>query len=304
MKFPKKVEIFEVGPRDGLQSEKKVWSIEQRVSLVKLLLAAGIVDIEIGSFVRRDLLPQVANTEKIIHALKSDQKKYSAKFWAFVPNKVGLEHAVQAKVNGVSFFVGVSDTFCKKNVNQSRESLLKALTPLLKNARAEKLSTRVYLSTIVFCPYEGVMSPKETALICDRIFDSGTKELVLSDTTGSANPKSLMKLLDIVLKKHSAKNIALHLHDTRGLALSNALIGMSYGISRIDSSIAGMGGCPYAPGASGNLATEDLANMLLGMGHLQGVNLGLLAKAGLYAEKICERKLPSKVLRSLDKAGV
>ena len=298
--WPKSTSIYEVGPRDGIQSEKATWTIAERVDLVRGLMQAGLKDIEVGSFVREDLLPQVAGTSEIILALKKEKSRTRSRLWAFVPNKVGLDNAIESGVDGVSFFVGVSDTFCKKNVNRSRAELLDALPPLLKEAKKKKLLSRVYVSTLVYCPYEGAVSPREVAKVVSILVKAGATQIVLSDTTGDANPRSLQNVLKLLVPKYGARKFALHLHDTRGLALANIMLGMKYGISNFDSSIGGMGGCPYAPGASGNLATEDLANLLLGMGVLKGVDLGQLSRVGHECEKILNRKLPAKILRTLE----
>jgi hydroxymethylglutaryl-CoA lyase len=302
--WPKKATLFEVGPRDGLQSEDRVLDLETRVKLVLGMVDAGLKDIEIGSFVRSDLLPQVAQTAALLKKIKSalNGKKRQSKFWAFIPNEVGLNQAIEAGIDGASFFVAASETFCQKNVNRSRSDLLAALPHLLNKAKAHKMAARVYLSTIVYCPYEGIVDPKEVTKVVETLWHAGAREIVLSDTTGDANPRSLHQLLKIVTKKIKAKYLTLHLHDTRGLALVNILEGMRFGISRFDSSIGGMGGCPYAPGASGNLATEDLLNMLLGMGLIQGVDLGQAANVGYFAEKTLGKKLPSRILRTLEKA--
>lgn len=300
LSWPKQVKMFEVGPRDGLQNENYRWTIEQRVELIEKLMLAGLPEIEVGSFVREDLLPQVSGTAEIIKQLKSVRKKLKTKFWAFIPNKVGLEHAIAAGVDGASFFVGVSDTFCQKNVNRTRKELLESLPALIKMAKKNKLQTRVYLSTLVYCPYEGVVAPKEVLKVVEILLAAGASEIVLSDTTGDANPRSLKNVLDLLLARFSVKKFALHLHDTRGMALANVLMAMSCGFFKFDSSVGGMGGCPYAPGASGNLSTEDLANMLLGMGALKDVDLGLLSQAGFFAENVLSKRLPSKTLRTLE----
>lgn len=304
MKFSGLARIFEVGPRDGLQAEDIIFTVDQRVQLILGLLQSGIKDVEIGSFVREDRIPQLANTEQVLKILKTQYRQTlkGARLWAFIPNDHGLEKAIQSGVNGASFFVATSDTFCKKNVNRSREELLKALPNLLKKAQKHKLKTRVYLSTLVFCPYEGPVNPQQVLKVAKSLKQMKVEELVLSDTTGDANPRNLALVLDALVKKSKlfpSKKIALHLHDTRGLSLANILVGLSYGVRVFDSSIGGLGGCPYAPGASGNLSTEDLANMLLGMGLVSGVDLAKLGEVGRMAQDIVGRELPSRVLKTL-----
>ena len=299
--WPRAVSLFEVGPRDGLQSEKATLTVPQRLNLIEGLIQAGLKDIEIGSFVRADRIPQLANTNELVAAAQKKRAQLSsnAKFWSFVPNARGLEDAMKAGIDGVSLFVATSETFCKKNVNASQSDLMIELPALLHSARKNKLKARVYLSTLVFCPYEGVIAPEKVEKLVNRLIDAGAEEIALSDTTGHANPKSLAKVLEKVLKKHSPKNFALHLHDTRGLSLANIIEGMNFGLSRFDASVAGMGGCPYAPGASGNLATEDLVSMLDGLGIRTGVSLEKLGFAGHLAQKLVGRELPSRVLRTL-----
>ena len=303
-KAPSKADIFEVGPRDGLQSEEVIFSVEERVRLVELLVEAGVGNIEVGSFVKAEKIPQLQNTEQVVDILNKKFPKKSRKvvFWAFIPNIYGLEKAVSAGVDGASFFVGASDTFCKKNVNRSQKELLSELPAMLKKAKKEKLKTRVYLSNLTYCPYEGPVKAQKIYSLVKKISAMHPDEIVLSDTTGDANPKSLKKVLELVLKIVSPKKLALHLHDTRGLALTNILEGLYHGITRFDSSVGGMGGCPYAPGASGNLATDDLVNMLAGMGLNSKINLGAIAKASLFVESKLGRKLQSKVLRTLERS--
>lgn len=295
-----KVEVFEVGPRDGLQSEKKIFTVEERLELVRLLVRTGLRRIEVGSFVKADRIPQLESTDLLLSRLKKESfKGFSPQFWAFVPNEYGLERAVEAGIDGMSFFVASSETFCQKNVNRSKSELMRELKKLLPLARKKKTKTRVYLSTLVFCPYEGKVSVGAVAKIVDQLLDAGATEVVLSDTTGHANPLSLRKVLEKCLDIGQASQFALHLHDTRGLALANVLEGIAHGISVFDSSVGGLGGCPYAPGASGNLASEDLVNMLLGMGLLKKIDLGALANAARFAEKVLGHEVPSKVLRTL-----
>jgi hydroxymethylglutaryl-CoA lyase len=304
MNFKGQARIFEVGPRDGLQAEDRIISVGQRVELIHRLISSGLSDIEVGSFVREDRIPQLAGTADVIKKLRTlyaDQLK-KVSLWAFIPNEFGLDRAIEAGVQGASFFVAVSDTFSQKNVNKTRKEILASLPSLIKKAKSHKIKTRVYLSTLVYCPYEGPVSASEVVGVAKILKKMGVQELVLSDTTGDANPKSLDRVLEALVKKSKifkGQNLALHLHDTRGLALANILLGLEYGIRVFDSSIGGLGGCPYAPGASGNLSTEDLANMLLGMGLIRGIDLGTLGQAGAFAESCFERRLPSRVLRAL-----
>ncbi len=300
--------IFEVGPRDGLQSEEKILSTEERVRLIEKLVEAGLRDIEVGSFVRADRIPQLQNTDRILAAcqkFRAEQKlsPKALRFWAFVPNQRGFDDAVRAKVDGASFFIAASKTFCKKNVNRSQDELLLEIESLLPQARKNKIATRVYLSTISFCPYEGKIENRSVLSLAQKLFKCGAQEVVLSDTTGSSNPFELELLLKKLVKKVSPLRLALHLHDTRGLALTNIYSALKFGVRRFDSSIGGMGGCPYAPGASGNLSTEDLANLLLHSNKMKGIHLSKLCEAGALAQKYLDKKLPSKFLQAFLASG-
>lgn len=295
--------IFEVGPRDGLQSEAKILDVDQRVLLVSSLIDAGLQDIEIGSFVRADKIPQLKDTDQVVQkcvALRK-AKGLSAKklrFWAFVPNQRGFDDAMKTGVDGVSFFIAVSKTFCLKNVNRTQDKLLAELKVLLALAKKHKVLSRVYISTISHCPYEGVIAPAKAVALATQIYKLGAKEVVLSDTTGASDPFAIEKILKVLVKKIPRAKLALHLHDTRGLALTNIFSALRFGITRFDSSLGGMGGCPYAPGASGNLSTEDLANMLLKSKKLQGINMPKLLEAGALAQALLNKQLPSKFLQA------
>lgn len=297
--WPSKASVFEVSPRDGLQSEHKILSVDERVELIRLLVNAGMPDIEVGSFVKADRIPQLQNTAQVVRDLKAKGAQGKSRFWAFIPNDHGLSQAIGAGLDGASFFSATSDTFCQRNVNRTQAEILRDLGPLLKKARQNGLKSRVYLSTLVYCPYEGEIGPKKVYALAAKLVDLGAKEIVLSDTTGHANPKSLAKVLAPLVADFAPSLFALHLHDTRGLALANILEATRFGLSRFDSSVGGTGGCPYAPGASGNLATEDLVYMLQGMGSLKGIDLSKLGEAGRFVQSLLGRELPSRVLKTL-----
>lgn len=300
-KWPSGVSVFEVGPRDGLQSEGTVLPIAQRAELILKLIDAGLKDIEVGSFVKADRIPQLQDTASVIKEVRAKLgRKSPAQFWAFIPNEFGLNQAIENEVNGASFFIATSNTFCLKNINRTQDQILESLAHLFKKARANKIKSRVYLSTLVHCPYEGPILPARVDTLVRKLEDLGASEIVLSDTTGHATPLSIRKVLDKVLVKLPPKLFALHLHDTRGLAVANILESMAYGMKRFDSSIGGMGGCPYAPGASGNLSTEDLVYLLKGLKIEKFIDMEKLAEAGLFAESLVGRKLPSRVLRTFD----
>lgn len=295
--------IFEVGPRDGLQSEDKIFSVEQRTDLIVLLARAGLQDIEVGSFVRADRIPQLQNTADVIRAARARLGGLKTRFWAFIPNERGLQDGLQSGIDGASFFIATSETFCHKNVNRSRDELYAELKRLLPMARKAKVKSRVYLSTLVHCPYEGPVKPAKVASLVDRLADTEATEIVLSDTTGHATPTKMRAVLDKVVAKHGASRFAVHLHDTRGLSVVNVAVCLEYGIARFDASVGGLGGCPYAPGASGNLATEDLVYFLDSLKLNKTVRLDDLGRAGRFAQSIIGRELPSRVLKTLKESA-
>ncbi|MEO5667489.1 MAG: hydroxymethylglutaryl-CoA lyase, partial [Bdellovibrionota bacterium] len=267
-----RAEIFEVGPRDGLQSQPQILGINDREKFVTGLLDAGFKDIEVGSFVREDRIPQLAGTRELLTRLdkvRNRYKKLAPRFWAFVPNMKGLHDALETSADGLAFFIAASDTFCRKNVNRTQDELFSELEKLLPAARKEGRQTRVYLSTITYCPYEGPIRPSQVTKVVSRLVDLGAKEIALGDTTGHATPGDIERLLTPILKKWKPKLFAMHLHDTRALALANVEKSLEMGISKFDASSGGLGGCPYAPGAAGNLATEDLVYMLQAQGLLK-----------------------------------
>jgi hydroxymethylglutaryl-CoA lyase len=294
--------IFEVGLRDGLQSEARIFSLPEKEKILERLISSGLEDIEVGSFVRADRIPQLQDSDKLVLLAQKirKEKKSKARFWAFVPNKKGFENALPQGLDGMCFFYSTSQTFCGKNVNRSQEELLAELKLLLPQARKNKIRSRVYLSTLVYCPYEKEIPLRSVTDSVKKLFDLGAEEVALSDTTGHATPLQIRKILESLLKKYPAKKIALHLHDTRGLALANVWEGLQFGLKRFDSSIAGLGGCPYAPGASGNLSTEDLWNLLERLGKSPRLQIEALLEAAYFAESCLGRKSSSKVLRSLE----
>jgi hydroxymethylglutaryl-CoA lyase len=308
--------VFEVGPRDGLQSEKLTLNLSERQAIIEGLSLTGLKDIEIGSFVRSDRIPQLAKTGELMKNLRrkfpklapkdSGKSASSPRFWAFVPNEHGLDDALVAEVDGVSLFTTLSETFARKNVNQGRDELLKNATGLLKSAKKNKIKSRVYLSTLHHCPFEGPMKTKDLVRTVETLVEAGCQEIALSDTTGHSLPHKVAESLDALLKKVDKKFLAFHFHDTRSLALPNVLVALEYGIHRFDSSFGGLGGCPYAPGAAGNLATEDLVYFLAGEKVLKApVDLEKLAYVSRSVEKLLGRPLPSKVLKTLgDQNGI
>ncbi len=292
--------LLEVGPRDGLQNEKKILTLDQRESFISGLVDAGLTHIEVGSFVKKEAIPQLQDTAELLsRVIKLKKKNSSLNFWAFVPNERGLEDALQTKIDGIALHTATSETFVKKNINRTFAENKIALKNIFHSLKKDKRKSRIYLSTLVYCPFEGIISPKKVFAWTDFLLDLGYKEIALSDTTGHAHPNNLKPILEPLLKKYSAKNFALHFHDTRGTALLNTHYALSLGYTLFDSSLGGAGGCPYAPGASGNLATEDLIYYLQSRGKCKDISLNKLATTSKNLETWLDKKLPSKVFQSL-----
>jgi hydroxymethylglutaryl-CoA lyase len=297
--------IFEVGLRDGLQSEARHFSIEEKTYILEKLIASDLGDIEVGSFVRADKIPQLENSSIILKKAQEIRTslKTKTRFWVFIPNLKGFQLAETFKPDGMSFFYSTSPTFCLKNVNREQTQLLSELKELLPLAKKNKFLVRVYLSTLVYCPYEKEIKAERVLKAVKELVDIGVTEIALSDTTGHANPTQIRKILQLLKKKYSINKFSLHLHDTRGLALANVWEAMQWGVTRFDSSVGGLGGCPYAPGASGNLSTEDLWNLLNGMSALpKPLKIEKILEAGFFVENCLARPSTSKVLRSYSSA--
>ncbi len=302
MKRKRAASIFEVGPRDGLQSENLTLDLNDREDIVAGLVAAGLRDIEMGSFVRSDRIPQLAGSGDLMTSLRKRFPKSTTgpQFWAFVPNEKGLDDATAAGVDGVSLFTAVSETFAQKNVSRGRDQLLDQCAELLPKIRARGLRHRVYVSTIHYCPFEGLVAHADLESVVCRLLDMGCDEIALSDTTGHSLPHQVSASLESFLKRAAPERFAMHFHDTRALALSNVLTALDFGVSRFDSSFGGLGGCPYAPGAAGNLATEDLIYFLSGEGLLNAEpRIEGVAAVSQMLEKRVGWQLPSKTLKTL-----
>ncbi len=295
MILPKKVIITEVGPRDGLQNEKANLSTLQKVQFVDALTDAGFSSIEVTSFVNPKWVPQMGDAWEVY---KKVHKKKGARYIALVPNLKGLEKALTAKVDAIAVFTAASESFTKKNINMTIDESLRNFADVVQMAKSRDLWVRGYVSTCFGCPYEGKVDPQKVVEVSKKLLEMGVDELSLGDTIGVATPNQVSSLVPLIKKITPLDKIALHFHDTRGTALANVLAGLQSGISRYDSSAGGLGGCPYAPGAAGNLATEDLVYMLNGMGIETGVNLEKLVEASKQISKILGRALPSRYLQT------
>ena len=292
MNYPPSVKIVEVGPRDGLQNEKTSLDTETRVQLITQLTDAGLSYIEAGSFVSPKWVPQMADSDKVFEQLPMDA---ATTYAALTPNMQGLERAMQCGVKEVAVFAATSQSFSQKNINCSIAESIERFKPVAREALSAGLAVRGYISCVVGCPYEGEVDIESVAQVAQQLLAMGCYEVSLGDTIGVGTPASIETLLNRLLKDITADKLAIHAHDTYGQALANILIALQLGISTVDSSVAGLGGCPYAQGASGNVATEDLIYMLNGLGINHGVDLPKLIAAGHFISQKLNRANGSKV---------
>jgi hydroxymethylglutaryl-CoA lyase len=291
-KLPDRVSIYEVSPRDGLQNEAKPIPLEGKLELLRALIAAGLTRIELTSFVSPRWVPQLADADELV---KQVQLPPGVTVSALVPNAKGFERALAAGLKEIAVFMSASETHNRKNTNKGIQQSLETFEEVVPPARAAGLAVRAYVSTVWGCPYEGDVPIATSLDIAKRLLELGCYQVSLGDTIGVGTPLQTKRIVQAFLAEIPAAQLALHLHDTRGTALSNALVGLDLGIRDFDASVSGIGGCPYAPGAAGNLATEDLVYMLDGLGVKTGVNLDALIEAGKVAESVIGRKLPGKV---------
>jgi hydroxymethylglutaryl-CoA lyase len=287
------VSVYEVSPRDGLQNESKVVSLTEKRELVLALVAAGLQHVEVTSFVSPRWVPQLADAADLVRSLPPSPPGVT--FSALCPNATGLERAKAVGLKEVALFLSASETHNQKNTNKSIQRSLEVFEELIPVARDAGMRVRAYVSTVWGCPYEGAVEPGRALEITRELIRWGVYQVSLGDTIGVGTPLQTQRICELFLSEFSVDQLALHFHDTRGTALSNVLIGLDVGIRTFDAAVAGLGGCPYAPGASGNLATEDLVYMLQGMGIETGVDLAALIAAGNLAERIVGRRLPGKV---------
>ena len=297
MTIPNKVHIIEVGPRDGLQNEKQTLPVALRVELIERLAKAGLKKIEAGSFVSPKWVPQMANTDQVLTALNASSVKSEtgAQYAVLTPNLKGLEGAVQNKADEIAIFGAASEAFTQKNINCSIKESLQRFEDIAASAQQLNLPMRGYVSTIIGCPYQGDIDPQAVADVAKTLYQMGCFEISLGDTIGVGTPIKFKRMLDAVLKEVPADKIAVHCHNTYGQALVNIYTSLEYGINKIDSAVAGFGGCPYAKGASGNIATEDVLYMLHGMNIETGVDLDEVIKIGNWICSELKRDNQSKV---------
>ncbi|GAB1050135.1 MAG: hydroxymethylglutaryl-CoA lyase [Shewanella algae] len=293
--LPPKVSLFEVGPRDGLQNETSV-STQAKIALIEALADAGVKRIEAASFVSPKWVPQMADSGEVLRGIS---RRAGVCYSALTPNLKGLELALDAGADEVAVFAAASEGFSQKNINCSIEESIARFEPLLSRAKEQGIRVRGYVSCVLGCPYDGEIAPAEVARVADILHQLGCYEISLGDTIGVGTPLKARKMLETVAERVPVERLALHFHDTYGQALANILACLETGVSVIDTSVAGLGGCPYAKGASGNLASEDLVYMLHGMGIDTGIDLNKLAQSGRQISQQLGRKTSSKVARAL-----
>ncbi|MBU8711687.1 hydroxymethylglutaryl-CoA lyase [Brevibacillus sp. FSL K6-0770] len=291
------VQIVEVGPRDGLQNESVIVPAEAKIELIKKLIDAGLVRIEASSFVNPRWIPQLADAEEVLQGILPASKK-DVRISALVPNVRGLERARQCGVSEVALFMSASESHNRKNINKSITETFPVLAEAAKEALALGMRVRGYVSTVFGCPYEGAVPVDNTRRVTHALVEMGVSEVSLGDTIGVATPKQVHEVFQELVKDVTTERLAGHFHDTRGTGLANVAAALAEGIRIFDSSIGGLGGCPYAPGAAGNISTEDLVYMLHGMGYETGVDLNRLTEAGAYIQEQLGRELTSKVLKA------
>jgi hydroxymethylglutaryl-CoA lyase len=291
-RVPDAVSIYEVSPRDGLQNEAAMISLDGKKRLIGALVKAGLKRIEITSFVSPKWVPQLADAEELAREYRPPP---GVTFGALCPNAKGLERALAAGLTEIAVFLSASETHNKMNINKTIDETFTVFQEIVPPAREKGLAVRAYLSTAWGCPYEGNVDPKKVLSITKRLVDMGCYQVSVSDTIGVGTPRQTDHIVRMLRDELPLSKIALHLHDTRGTALSNILVGLQLGVRDFDSAVAGVGGCPYAPGAAGNVATEDLVFMMNGMGVQTGIDLDALIEAGNVAEQVIGRPLPGKV---------
>jgi hydroxymethylglutaryl-CoA lyase len=296
------VRVFEVGPRDGLQNESKPVSFQNKAWLVRSLVGVGVRNLELGAFVRPDRVPQMADTDRLYSSIQSHQLNLGkAQVWCLVPNRRGLERALKVGATHIAVFTAATESFVKQNIGMSIQESLNEFREVVREGRAalgKRLQVRGYVSTAFGCPFEGKVRPKQALRVIEQLVDLGADEVSIGDTIGVATPADVDALIDPAVRILSPPRTAVHFHDTRGTALANSLRSLQLGVRTIDASTGGLGGCPFAPGASGNLATEDLVYMLNGMGFHTGIDLDELCKVSLQFSKKIKRPLTSRYLQT------
>ncbi len=296
LSFPDSAQVFEVGPRDGLQNEPAPIPTDVKIALVDRLSAAGLPYIEVSSFVHPRWIPQLADAEDVLAGI---QRRPGTRYGALVPNARGLERALEVNLSDVAVFVSASETHNRKNLNRSIDESLDNIAEVMAGLDRTRTWTRGYVSMVFGCPYEGEISSAAVARVTTRLLELGVDQISLGDTVGYGTPRDVQERMVDLGGDLPLERIALHFHDTRGTALANIVAGLDAGVRVFDGAVGGLGGCPYAPGASGNVATEDLVQMLHGMGVATGVDLDALVDAAAFIERHLKKQLPGRYLRAV-----
>jgi hydroxymethylglutaryl-CoA lyase len=294
------VRIVEVGPRDGLQNEKVIIPTEAKIAYITALADAGLRVIEAGALVSPKWVPQMADTAEVYRNIPKDP---GVEYPVLVPNMKGLERAIEADVKSIAIFTAASETFNKRNINRSIRESIENYAPVAQRALEQGMRVRGYVSTAFGCPYEGDVAPEKVLEVCARLLDLGCYEVSVGDTIGVGTPMQVQGVIGILLQVIPASKLAMHFHDTRGTALANTLASLEMGIATFDASSGGLGGCPYAPGASGNMATEDLVYMLDKMAIETGVDLNRLVAASMIIAPYLDHPLPGRYLQACTRAA-
>ena len=289
------ISVYEVSPRDGLQNEETVLPTSVKLQLIEQLIDAGCRDIEVTSFVRPSWIPQLADAADLVAQLPEIE---DVRYWGLIPNRRGLERAIDCGLTHVATFLSASETHNQKNLNRTQRETLAVQADMIRGAKAEGLTVRAYISTVFGCPYEGSVDVQRTTRLALALKDAGADVVVLGDTIGTGRPQQVHEIVGAV---HGAgiplEQLALHMHDTQGTAVANVVAGLKAGIRTFDGSIGGVGGCPYAPGAAGNAATEDLIHILEAMGWDTGIDMSMACDTGIFLSDALGRSLPNRMSR-------
>jgi hydroxymethylglutaryl-CoA lyase len=294
-RLPESVRVVEVGPRDGLQNEPEHVPTDVKVAFVEALADAGLRWIEVGSFVRPDRVPQMADTEEVFRRLRP---RPHVTYLALVPNLRGLERAASCGVRAVAVFAAATDAFSRANLGMSVDDSLRTFREVVRQASAAGIRVRGYVSVAWWCPYSGRADPRTVRRVALELLQMGCEDVGVADTVGAATPREVQELLELLLRDIAPDRVGVHFHDTRGTGLANVLASLQMGVTTVDASAGGLGGCPFAPGALGNVATEDVVYLLHGMGVRTGVDLDRLCSASRRLQAFLGRPLPSRYLQA------
>ncbi|WP_339177673.1 hydroxymethylglutaryl-CoA lyase [Oceanobacillus sp. FSL W7-1293] len=297
--LPSEVYLKEVGPRDGLQNEQKWISTEDKIAWINMLSKTGVSEIEYSSFVHPKMIPALKDAREVGRRINREK---GVAYSALVPNMKGLEHALEAGIDGASVFMSASETHNLKNINKRIPETYPILTEVIKEAKNAGKIVTGYVSTVFDCPYEGRIEVEDVLSVCDQLIESGVDYLSLGDTIGTAVPTQVEKLLEGLFPYFPKDKLILHFHDTRGMAIANIMTALHMGITRFDSTVGGLGGCPYAPGAAGNVATNDVLYLLNGLGIETGINEKCIQEASIYIQNKLGTTLPSRSVAYLKNA--